>query len=51
MREVLKRLREWSLYIKVSKYTFYITKINFLGFIVTLEGVVIDPKRVRAIKE
>ncbi len=51
IREVLKRLREWSLYTKVSKYTFYTTKIDFLGFIITTEGVIIDPKRIRAIKE
>ena len=51
VREVLKRLREWSLYAKVSKCAFHTTKIDFLGFIVTTEGVVMDPERVRAIKE
>jgi len=49
--EVLKRLREWSLYAKVSKCAFHTTKIDFLGFIVTPEGVVMDSDRVRAIDE
>ena len=51
VREVLKRLYKQSLYTKVLKYAFYTTKIDFLGFIITIEGVIIDPKRIRVIKE
>ena len=42
VRIVLERLREYKLYINLSKYTFYTTSINFLGFIISLNGVLID---------
>ena len=42
MQMVLERLREYELYINLSKYTFYTTSINFLGFIISVNGVSID---------
>jgi hypothetical protein len=40
--EVLQRLREFKLYANLKKYKFGITEVNFLGFIVGMEGVRIE---------
>jgi len=47
----LQRLREWKLYAKVTKYTFDTESVDFLGFVVTPAGVVIDQSRVTTIQE
>jgi hypothetical protein len=39
---VLGRLREHKLYAKPSKCSFYKTKVNFLGYVVTQDGVKIE---------
>ena len=51
VREVLERLFEWNLYAKASKCTFFTKSVEFLGFIVTPQGVVMDPVRVQTIRE
>jgi len=51
VRIVLERLREYKLYINLKKCLFYITSINFLGFIVSVNGVLIEKSRVDAIRE
>ena len=48
---VLKRLREYKLYINLKKCLFYITSINFLGFIISVNGVLIEKSRVDTIRE
>jgi hypothetical protein len=49
VREVIERLRRYKLYAKVSKCEFYIKQIGFLGFIITLDRVIIEPERVKSI--
>jgi hypothetical protein len=39
---VLERLQEYKLYINLKKYSFYVTSINFLGFIISVNGVLIE---------
>src|SRR5882762_3348480 len=51
VRIVLKRLREYELYINLKKYLFYITSINFLGFIISVNRVLIKKSWVDAIRE
>ena len=51
VEEVLDRLVEWGLYCKASKCTFSTRSVEFLGFIVTPGGVVMDPVRVQTIKQ
>ena len=51
IRVVLERLREYSLYVKLSKYEFSITKVSFLGYRVGAVGVSINPSRVEVIKD
>ena len=51
VKQVLQQLRAWGLYAKLLKYIFYTKNVKFLGFILTPRGILIDPTRVKAIKE
>jgi hypothetical protein len=51
VEEVLDCLVKWGLFVKASKYSFLTKSVEFLGFIVTPEGVVMDLERVRTIIE
>jgi hypothetical protein len=42
---VLQRLRENKLYGKLSKCSFYRTKIHYLGHIISGEGITVDPTK------
>jgi hypothetical protein len=42
---VLGRLRAHQLYAKLSKCEFWLEKIAFLGHILTVEGIEVDPSR------
>jgi len=48
---VLERLWEYKLYINLKKYLFYITSINFLGFIISVNRVLIEKSQVDTIRE
>jgi hypothetical protein len=37
--------------VKLDKYTFWATEVEYLGFIVSTEGIKINPEKVRAILE
>ena len=43
MRKVLKRLCCFGLYANSNKRRFFILKVDFLSFIVSKEGICIDP--------
>ena len=43
---VLQTLRENKLYAKFSKYKFWLNKVQFLGHIVSEEGVTVDLAKV-----
>ena len=45
VRLVLDRLRKYKLYVKCSKCRFSVTEVEFLGFIVGVDGVKMDPVR------
>jgi hypothetical protein len=51
LRLVLQCLRENKLYGKLSKCSFYQTKIHYLGHIIFGEVIVVDPTKVEAIME
>lgn len=51
IKEVLNQLIEQGLFYKASKCVFLTKSVKFLGFIVTLGGVVIDLIRVQIIQE
>jgi ribonuclease HI len=48
---VLTRLREHKLYAKFSKCEFWLDQVPFLGHILSVEGVVVDPSKVKDILE
>ena len=49
VRLVLERLRKEKLYAKAEKCEFHQTTVEFLGFIISPDGVTMDPKKVDAI--
>jgi hypothetical protein len=51
LRIVLGRLRAHQLYAKLSKCEFWLEKIAFLGHILTVEGIEVDPSKVEAISK
>jgi hypothetical protein len=51
LRLVLQKLREHRYYAKFSKCEFWLDKVNFLGHVISAEGIAVDPDRVRAIQE
>ena len=48
---VLKIMEEKQLYEKTSKFFFGVQEVEYLGHIVSHEGVKVDPKKIKAIKE
>ena len=49
MRVVLQVLRDHQLYAKFSKCEFWLTKVKFLGHVVSASSVSVDPKKVEAV--
>jgi len=48
---VLQVLREHQLYAKYNKCDFFKEKIQYLGYVITKNGIVVDPKKIRTIME
>jgi len=46
---VLQRLYNKEILIAIKKYEFYITKTDFIGFIIKLGHINMDPKKIKAI--
>ena len=42
VRKVLKRLRKYQLFVNLKKCEFHTTKVEFLGFIISTNGVAMD---------
>lgn len=51
VREVLTRLKQAKLYLKNSKCEWHTRRTEFLGYIVSPEGISIDPKRAKTAQE
>ncbi|KAI5666377.1 hypothetical protein M9H77_16230 [Catharanthus roseus] len=49
LRSVLQTLQEHKLYAKFSTCEFWIEKVNFLGHVVTREGITVDPAKMEAV--
>ncbi len=49
IREILKRLRNFKLYLKLSKYEFSVNRIKFLSFIIIIRDIDMKGSRVKAI--
>jgi len=48
---VLAKLKESGLYCKVEKCEFSVSEVNFLGFIISENGVAMEPERVATIED
>ena len=46
---VLQTLREHKLYAKMSKCKFWMKEVKFLGHVVSEQGVVVDPAKIKAV--
>ena len=51
VRQVLRRLQEYGLYAKLEKRSFGLNQVEFLGYIVSSEGISMDPTKVQTILE
>ena len=49
LRIVLQTLREQQLYAKLSKFQFWLNRVAFLGHVISVEGVSVDPQKVEAV--
>jgi hypothetical protein len=48
LKMVLQVLRENQLYANLSKCSFYQRRIHYLGHIISEEGIVVDPKKIKS---
>eukprot|EP00253_Pinus_taeda_P016981 PITA_16981 len=51
LRKVLQTLREHQLYAKLSKCDFFKEEVQYLGHVITKEGIVVDPEKIKAIMD
>ncbi|KAJ9552857.1 hypothetical protein OSB04_016902 [Centaurea solstitialis] len=51
LRKVLEMLKRERLYAKFSKCEFWLKEVQFLGHVVTQEGIKVDPAKIEAIKD
>jgi hypothetical protein len=51
LRIVLQTLRKHKLYAKFDKFNFYQNEIQYLGHVISVEGIVVDPKKTKSIME
>lgn len=49
--QVLRKLREHQLYLKLEKCEFHTSTVQFLGYIISQEGIQMDPRKVDAIQD
>ena len=51
VKKVLRKLKEYKLYLQLGKCEFYVKETEFLGFIVSIEGVKMNLKKIATIQE
>ena len=51
LKNVLQELREHQIFVKFSKCDFFKDKIQYLGHVVTKEGISVDPKKIKEIED
>jgi len=50
VRPILQRLKDAGLYTDVRKYEFRVTRTKYLEFIISTEGIEVDPEKVAVVK-
>jgi hypothetical protein len=51
LRVVLYKLRDHTLYAKFSKCEFWLTEVSFLGHILSHNGILVDPRKIKDVVE
>jgi len=51
VRKVLQRLREAGLQASINKCEFHVTRTKYLGYILTTDGIEVDPEKTAAIRD
>jgi hypothetical protein len=46
---ILQRLRDHQLYAKFSKCAFWLKEVPFLGHVISVEGIAVDPSKVQEV--
>ena len=46
---VLQTLRQYQLYVKFSKCEFWLSRVGFLGHVVSVDGIYVDPQEVEVV--
>ena len=49
LRIVLKILRERKFYTKLKKYEFWLNQVVFLGHVISKDGIIVDPNKIKAV--
>ena len=49
LRIVMEMVKEKKLYAKLSKCDFWLKEVSFLGYIVSAEGIKVDPIKIKAV--
>lgn len=49
VQEVLKRIKDNNLFLKLSKCHFYVTTVTYIGIIITPEGVSMEKEKIKAV--
>jgi hypothetical protein len=50
VRKVLERLRNAGLQIDLKKCEFHVTRTKYLGFIISTDGIEVDPEKISVVK-
>ncbi|GJQ99940.1 putative reverse transcriptase domain-containing protein [Tanacetum coccineum] len=51
LRQILKLLKKEELYAKFSKCEFWISRVQFLGYVIDCRGIHVDPAKIESIKD
>lgn len=51
LRIILEMLRTEKLYVKFSKCEFWLSEVSFLGHIVSIDGIKVNPAKVQAVRD
>ena len=50
VKKVLNRLRDTGLQIDLKKCEFYVTRTKYLGFIISTDGIKVNPDKISVVK-
>lgn len=51
LHQIFHTLQQRQLYINIKKCSFLMTQIHFLGFLISAQGIVVDPSKIQAVSD